>query len=170
MRQSLIRRKPTKRCRQKKKNVKLSLITNSKSKHKNLHRFTSLLHNAPPQRATAILRHNKLPLTICRGWRPRQPTPPLTFRIIVYLTTLDNPTNIGRGEQRSPVLRTCRNFRIVGAGALDSPFGGGNAVIGISLMYNYSGCIVVIFSNNSTVEKISGRRGRRPIHLSFVLI
>ena len=45
----------------------------------------------------------------CRGWRPRQPTPPLTFRIIVYLTTLDNPTNIGRGEHRSPVLRTCIN-------------------------------------------------------------
>ena len=44
----------------------------------------------------------------CRGWRPRQPTP-LTFRIIVYLTTLDNPTNIGRGEHRSPVLRTCIN-------------------------------------------------------------
>ena len=161
MRQSLIRRKPTKRCRQKKKNVKLSLITNSKSKHKNLHRFTSLLHNAPPQRATVILRHNKLPLTICRGWRPRQPTP-LTFRIIVYLTTLDNPTNIGRGEQRSPVLRTCRNFRIVGAGALDSPFGGGNAVIGMSLMYNYSGCIAVIFSNNSTGEKYRDAEGVVP--------
>ena len=76
--------------------------------------------------SVAILRHDKLSRIICRG-EQRSPVlrtcrdfrivgagaldspPPLTFRIIVYLTTLDNPTNIGRGEQRSPVLRTCIN-------------------------------------------------------------
>lgn len=111
------------------------------------------------------MRHNKLPLTICRGWRPRQPTPPLTFRIIVYLTTLDNPTNIGRGEQRSPVLRTCRNFRIVGAGALDSPFGGGNAVIVITLMPIYfRGALLRYVPIIQWVKKISGHREHRPLH------
>ena len=86
LRQSLIRRKPT-RCRLKCK------------KH------TRAIYQTNP-----ILEHK-----ICTAH------PPLTFRIIVYLATLDNPTNIGRGEHSSPVLRTCRNFRIVGAGALDSP-------------------------------------------------
>ena len=59
MRQSLIRRQPTKRCREGNNKHKLSHQTN-KYRRTKLHRFTILLHNVKSAKSEAILRHGKV--------------------------------------------------------------------------------------------------------------
>ena len=72
MRQSLIRRKPIKRCRQKKKKYKFSSSTKQTSKHK-----PAPLYYPPAQskirKERSDFAADKLSAQMCRGWRPRQP-------------------------------------------------------------------------------------------------
>ena len=72
MRQSLIRRKPTKRCRQKKKKYKFSSSTKQTSKHKPAPLYY-LLIQSKIRKERSDFAADKLSAQMCRGWRPRQP-------------------------------------------------------------------------------------------------
>ena len=60
--------------------------------------------------------------------------------------------NVKSAKSVAILRRNNLSIKIVGAGAIDSPLGGVILWFFVSLMPNFWGCIVVIFSVNSTGE------------------